>query len=63
MSQTIVTDQYEIVSTAKISNAERVLREMAAEMLRIHFPNLSDFSINKIVNRYVSEPIQHDPQV
>jgi hypothetical protein len=54
-TQTLPFPNYEFVTATKLSPAEKVLRERAAEMVRLNFPNLSDFSVNKIINVFVSQ--------
>jgi hypothetical protein len=54
-NQTLPFPNYELVSAKQIGPAEKVLRERAIQGLRSQFPNLTDWQLNKIINKFVSE--------
>jgi len=54
-TQTLPFPEYKLVTAKNLSPAETVLRERASEMLRGQYPNLTDWQVNKIINKFVSE--------
>ena len=53
--QTLPFPNYKLTTAKQLTPAETVLRELASEKLRSQFPNLTDWQVNKIINRFISE--------